>query len=592
MRTQDGCVYYYNSSTGVSSWGHPCSSSEKKSHVDASRRRGGSVSSMWESLLSLNSNSNNNKGGQQLEEHQHCNEIRQFSNVYWKGVREHAKNLGMDPNVDDALLWIAEKSLLAPLPRDWTQMQTHDGNVYYHNTATGSSIWCHPCDKIYRQKYLDEKKAMFERRRDVGGGTGSSAVQHSFVPGHFSDQDGACSDNDLDYLLDSLEKCLMKLQCKSDLEKKVRKFEVSFDQIKTKLGVESNSITGVDEVSTELDKNSVSKDFEDNERYENESKECTDLLTAMRIENQDAKGLRQERISRARAKELARDYEEGRVCEIEEGPVSVCNNTLVPPTEVTDSDPKSLRQERVSQARAKKMAKEFEEGRAFEIGDHLVRDAVRKKTRSAKELRKEKIRIARAKKLAKDLARDLEEARMRGHVDLLVPIFDNVSPKGVVEQNEIQMEQEKLAHVRSQNIEMDVSRNNEKARARNLSSIPLKRYEYDTQVTNENCNSNERMNPFDFSEHKSAEEELFDEDFFGKRNSLATLSNPQQEYYSRATLIALARELDSKGRQELNKAGMRLNDTHVTAQEAPAHWVSHQEKENQEQLQMLNKALW
>jgi chromosome segregation ATPase len=74
-------------------------------------------------------------------------------------VIEYAKWLGMDLDVDNALLWIAREGLKAPLPENWKPCKTTDTEeIYYFNFATGASTWDHPCDEYYRTLYEEEKK--------------------------------------------------------------------------------------------------------------------------------------------------------------------------------------------------------------------------------------------------------------------------------------------------------------------------------------------------------------------------------------------------------------------------------------------------
>lgn len=84
--------------------------------------------------------------------------------LFRQAILEHALCLGMDPygnEVDSSLLWIAERSLLAPLPAGWSQMTTKDtGHIYYYNSKTGESNWSHPCDESYRNLFLQEKQAL------------------------------------------------------------------------------------------------------------------------------------------------------------------------------------------------------------------------------------------------------------------------------------------------------------------------------------------------------------------------------------------------------------------------------------------------
>uniref|UniRef100_A0A7S2PFW9 Kinesin-like protein n=1 Tax=Leptocylindrus danicus TaxID=163516 RepID=A0A7S2PFW9_9STRA len=77
--------------------------------------------------------------------------------LFRQGVMEQAECLGMNPEVDSELLWIAERSLLAPLPPNWAQLTTDSNQIYYYNSATGESDWNHPSDEAYRQLYLRKK---------------------------------------------------------------------------------------------------------------------------------------------------------------------------------------------------------------------------------------------------------------------------------------------------------------------------------------------------------------------------------------------------------------------------------------------------
>ena len=55
-----------------------------------------------------------------------------------KAVQAMATYLGIDAVNEKQLLWIAERALLAPLPRNWEEISTPDGKVrppypYTHN---------------------------------------------------------------------------------------------------------------------------------------------------------------------------------------------------------------------------------------------------------------------------------------------------------------------------------------------------------------------------------------------------------------------------------------------------------------------------
>mmetsp|Transcript_19109 Transcript_19109/g.35482 ORF Transcript_19109/g.35482 Transcript_19109/m.35482 type:complete len:1048 (+) Transcript_19109:45-3188(+) len=88
--------------------------------------------------------------------------------LFKQGVLEHAVWLGMDPERDKKFLWIAERSLVAPLPQDWQQLKTaEDGHPYYYNEVTQESRWDHPSDNEYRDLFKKKKE---EALRAQGGG--------------------------------------------------------------------------------------------------------------------------------------------------------------------------------------------------------------------------------------------------------------------------------------------------------------------------------------------------------------------------------------------------------------------------------------
>ena len=74
-----------------------------------------------------------------------------------EAIREHALFLGMDPDVDQDYMWIAEEALTAPLPEGWQQAEAEDGTPYHFNPDTGESLWEHPLDEVYREKFRNAK---------------------------------------------------------------------------------------------------------------------------------------------------------------------------------------------------------------------------------------------------------------------------------------------------------------------------------------------------------------------------------------------------------------------------------------------------
>jgi hypothetical protein len=103
--------------------------------------------------------------------------------VYKQALREHAYELGIDPDAEPEYMWIAEESLIAPLTDGWTQIKQEDGeyagSLYYFNENTGISQWEHPLDAHYRSVFQREKQkaaagAPRQPLRAAWGGGGSS----------------------------------------------------------------------------------------------------------------------------------------------------------------------------------------------------------------------------------------------------------------------------------------------------------------------------------------------------------------------------------------------------------------------------------
>ncbi|XP_031554693.1 centrosomal protein of 164 kDa-like [Actinia tenebrosa] len=75
-------------------------------------------------------------------------------------VYEYAQLIGIDPDTEKSLLWIAREGIVAPLPPDWKPCQDSQGEIYYFNFGTGESVWDHPCDEYYRTMVIEERAKM------------------------------------------------------------------------------------------------------------------------------------------------------------------------------------------------------------------------------------------------------------------------------------------------------------------------------------------------------------------------------------------------------------------------------------------------
>nr|XP_054592108.1 centrosomal protein of 164 kDa isoform X2 [Nothobranchius furzeri] len=75
-------------------------------------------------------------------------------------IHEYAREIGIDPNNEPELLWLAQQGMLAPLPPEWKPCQDVTGDIYYFNFSTGQSIWDHPCDEHYRSLVIQERERL------------------------------------------------------------------------------------------------------------------------------------------------------------------------------------------------------------------------------------------------------------------------------------------------------------------------------------------------------------------------------------------------------------------------------------------------
>nr|XP_020441767.1 centrosomal protein of 164 kDa [Monopterus albus] len=73
-------------------------------------------------------------------------------------IQEYAREIGIDPNSEPELLWLAREGIVAPLPPEWKPCQDVTGDIYYFNFSTGQSTWDHPCDEHYRRLVAQERE--------------------------------------------------------------------------------------------------------------------------------------------------------------------------------------------------------------------------------------------------------------------------------------------------------------------------------------------------------------------------------------------------------------------------------------------------
>ncbi|CAF2999068.1 unnamed protein product [Rotaria socialis] len=75
-------------------------------------------------------------------------------------IREYAIYIGINPDKERHLLWLAKEGIMKPLPPGWKPCQEEKGELYYFNFDTGKASWDHPCDEIYKTRVTEERRKL------------------------------------------------------------------------------------------------------------------------------------------------------------------------------------------------------------------------------------------------------------------------------------------------------------------------------------------------------------------------------------------------------------------------------------------------
>ncbi|XP_065087532.1 centrosomal protein of 164 kDa [Ochlerotatus camptorhynchus] len=82
-------------------------------------------------------------------------------------ILEYAVKIGIDPEKETNLIYLARQGLLHPLPENWKPCYSKQVKAYYYyDRYTRKSQWEHPIDVLYRQKVVDARKALSLDRSD------------------------------------------------------------------------------------------------------------------------------------------------------------------------------------------------------------------------------------------------------------------------------------------------------------------------------------------------------------------------------------------------------------------------------------------
>uniref|UniRef100_A0A672GXU3 WW domain-containing protein n=1 Tax=Salarias fasciatus TaxID=181472 RepID=A0A672GXU3_SALFA len=113
-------------------------------------------------------------------------------------IREFAIDLGIDPDTEPELLFLAREGYVARLPPEWRPCKDEEGNLYYFNFSTGQSAWEHPTNEYFRRlveqerelirhtpgakKRLTKKRAAKTKHLDTTPGASTSSLGASPSP--------------------------------------------------------------------------------------------------------------------------------------------------------------------------------------------------------------------------------------------------------------------------------------------------------------------------------------------------------------------------------------------------------------------------
>ncbi|XP_061507748.1 uncharacterized protein MAL13P1.304 isoform X1 [Anopheles gambiae] len=76
-------------------------------------------------------------------------------------IIEYAVKIGIDPEKETSIIYLARQGLLHPLPDNWKPCYSKQVKAYYYyDRITKKSQWEHPIDVLYRAKVIDARKGL------------------------------------------------------------------------------------------------------------------------------------------------------------------------------------------------------------------------------------------------------------------------------------------------------------------------------------------------------------------------------------------------------------------------------------------------
>ncbi|XP_050073524.1 centrosomal protein of 164 kDa [Anopheles maculipalpis] len=98
-------------------------------------------------------------------------------------IIEYAVKIGIDPEKEAHIIYLARQGLLHPLPENWKPCYSKQVKAYYYyDRITKKSQWEHPIDVLYRAKVIDARKALAVDRSDSTsfGDSGFRSLKSSY----------------------------------------------------------------------------------------------------------------------------------------------------------------------------------------------------------------------------------------------------------------------------------------------------------------------------------------------------------------------------------------------------------------------------
>ncbi|XP_061638933.1 dentin sialophosphoprotein-like isoform X5 [Phyllopteryx taeniolatus] len=82
-------------------------------------------------------------------------------------IRGYARDIGIEPESEQELLWLAREAIFARLPPGWAESQDESGNPIFHNHYLQTSTNEHPCKVQYRQLVAQKRRLVAQERERI-----------------------------------------------------------------------------------------------------------------------------------------------------------------------------------------------------------------------------------------------------------------------------------------------------------------------------------------------------------------------------------------------------------------------------------------